>query len=675
MTTPNFVYNETYYLTQNPDVAAVVRAGIYKSGLAHWQAYGQYEGRQASKLFDWQIYRDNNPDLAEAGIVTKEQLTAHFSLYGYKEARVFLSTAVFDWVYYAQQNPDLAAAGITDRAALEDHFKNHGMFEGRIASPLIDGVSYIGQNPDLNALLNAGGNIGGFTNRDTAGIFHYYNYGIYEGRPLGSARDTAPPTALATISHLSDDSGSSTSDFITHTATQTVSGTFTNALGTGETIQVSADGATWVDATTSGNTFSANNVTLSATGATLSVRTVDAGRNVLSGNGHSYTLDTTAPTATVSSATINPSDSVSVKSTEIGTAYLVHNTVNVTNLSAITSATDNKVNLVAITAANTNTNLAATGLIDGIYHVYTVDIAGNLSAASTGSIAVTMPPDTTAPTMSSAAVSTDGLSVVITYSENVTGPAESLDYSIGGYAGQVNGAAIGTGADANKVTLTLSVAIEQGATVSNLSYARMGGATVDSIKDLTGNAQGYQTLVSITNNSTAIVGTTGNDALTGSGSADFIYGLAGNDTITGGAGADTLTGGAGADVFVYTNHADWDASETITDFATSALNAVALTDGALTNIDGDIFLFDLSDLASITGYVALVTTATSGVSTLNVADYVIGNSATAAHAQFLLSGTDTLKFDPDGTGAAAAITVVGHYTYTWLTGTMIAVQA
>ena len=68
--------------------------------------------------------------------------------------------------------------------------------------------------------------------------------------------DTAAPTAIATVTAISADSGTA-GDFITNVASQTVSGTFTGTLGAGEKIQVSADGTTWVEATTGGGTFTA----------------------------------------------------------------------------------------------------------------------------------------------------------------------------------------------------------------------------------------------------------------------------------------------------------------------------------------------------------------------------------------------------------------------------------
>ena len=99
--------------------------------------------------------------------------------------------------------------------------------------------------------------------------------------------------------------------------------------------------------------------------------------------------DTTAPTASVTAATITTSGNAVVRSTETGTAYLVKTTVSVSNnLTSITGAADSQWNSVAISLANTDTNLPATGLADGIYKVYAVDAAGNLSSASSNSVTV-----------------------------------------------------------------------------------------------------------------------------------------------------------------------------------------------------------------------------------------------------------------------------------------------
>merc|ERR1712000_645133 len=82
-----------------------------------------------------------------------------------------------------------------------------------------------------------------------------------------------------------------------------------------------------------------------------------------------------------------------VQSTEVGTAYLVKSTVTVNDLASITGATINLWNSVTISTAAANTNLAATGLVDGTYKVYAVDAEGNLSTASNNSVTI----DTMAP--------------------------------------------------------------------------------------------------------------------------------------------------------------------------------------------------------------------------------------------------------------------------------------
>jgi len=125
--------------------------------------------------------------------------------------------------------------------------------------------------------------------------------------------------------------------------------------------------------------------------------------------------DTTAPTASVTTTTLTTSGSAVVQSTETGTAYLVNTTVSVSNLASITGATDSQWNSVAISSANTNTNLAATGLVDGTYKVYAVDAAGNLSSASTNSVTL----DTTAPTVSSVSTTADNQSSV-SITDNIT---------------------------------------------------------------------------------------------------------------------------------------------------------------------------------------------------------------------------------------------------------------
>jgi len=99
--------------------------------------------------------------------------------------------------------------------------------------------------------------------------------------------------------------------------------------------------------------------------------------------------DNTAPTASVTAATITTSGNAVVRSTETGTAYLVNTAITVSNLDSITGAADNQWNSIYISSADTDTNLPATGLADGTYKVYAIDAAGNLSSASRSSVCKT----------------------------------------------------------------------------------------------------------------------------------------------------------------------------------------------------------------------------------------------------------------------------------------------
>ncbi|MFM7262321.1 MAG: Ig-like domain-containing protein, partial [Acidimicrobiales bacterium] len=136
----------------------------------------------------------------------------------------------------------------------------------------------------------------------------------------------------------------------------------------------------------------------------------------------SSSTDITAPTASVTTATLNPSQSATVQSTETGTAYLVKSTVSVTNEASITGAAANLWNSVTVTSANTNTPLALTGLVSGTYKAYAVDAAGNLSAASSNSVTVDADVPTVAVSRSGSGTVGGGQSVDITFtlSESTT---------------------------------------------------------------------------------------------------------------------------------------------------------------------------------------------------------------------------------------------------------------
>jgi hypothetical protein len=114
-------------------------------------------------------------------------------------------------------------------------------------------------------------------------------------------------------------------------------------------------------------------------------------------------VDTAAPTPTVSAISIISTGNVTVRSSEIGTAYLVKSSLNVSALADITGAADGDWNQVAIATANTDTNLSAAGLATATYKLYVVDALGNLSAGSSNLVTIAT---ATAPSMATNAAPT-----------------------------------------------------------------------------------------------------------------------------------------------------------------------------------------------------------------------------------------------------------------------------
>ncbi len=98
------------------------------------------------------------------------------------------------------------------------------------------------------------------------------------------------------------------------------------------------------------------------------------------------------PQSSLATGTFNYTETIQVQSSEPGTAYLVHTSITVSNLSDITSAADNLWNQTTISTADTDTGMLAIGLMDGNYQLYTINNIGHLSIASTNSITLDSKP-------------------------------------------------------------------------------------------------------------------------------------------------------------------------------------------------------------------------------------------------------------------------------------------
>jgi hypothetical protein len=194
--------------------------------------------------------------------------------------------------------------------------------------------------------------------------------------------DTAGPSETISSATLSSDTGTSSTDFITNTATQTISGSLSTNIASGETVYVSLDnGNTWAAATVTvgQNTWSLAGQTLTGSG-TLKVKVTDVAGNDGSVFSQSYSLDTVAPTAIALNHT-------SVTEADTGTSSTIAS-LSSTDLNAVTYAlvagngtndADNSSFSITGTSLKTNTNLAA-----GTYNIQVAatDAAGNVTYQS-----------------------------------------------------------------------------------------------------------------------------------------------------------------------------------------------------------------------------------------------------------------------------------------------------
>ena len=109
--------------------------------------------------------------------------------------------------------------------------------------------------------------------------------------------DRVAPAQKISINSLSADTGTA-GDFITRTAAQTISGTLSAALGSGDVLQGSLDnGTTWADITAmaSGTAISWSGATLNAGTGTIRLRLLDQAGNDGNTASRGYTLATTPP--------------------------------------------------------------------------------------------------------------------------------------------------------------------------------------------------------------------------------------------------------------------------------------------------------------------------------------------------------------------------------------------
>jgi hypothetical protein len=192
---PNPLFNERYYLANNPDVRGAVASGAFPSGYYHFINHGQFEQRDPSQMLDTQYYLTKYPDIANAVsnhlTVNGVPITAwwHFNTYGAHEGRQ--GSPLFDPQYYLGKYPNIQQGvntGALPSAAY--HFARWGIYQNYDPSPLINAFYYMHEN-QIVQLAVANGTV-------QSPLEHFFTYDMNSGHPL----DLSPTPLFNTTDYL-----------------------------------------------------------------------------------------------------------------------------------------------------------------------------------------------------------------------------------------------------------------------------------------------------------------------------------------------------------------------------------------------------------------------------------------------------------------------------------------
>ncbi|WP_341423486.1 BapA-related adhesin SiiEA [Escherichia fergusonii] len=223
--------------------------------------------------------------------------------------------------------------------------------------------------------------------------------------------DTTSPEAAKsiTITGISDDTGASSSDFITSDTTLTVRGVLGAALGANEFAQISTDnGATWVNVTVAADGLNWTYVdgrTLTNGTTTWQVRVVDLAGNVGATGSQSAQIDTVNPAQVLTIA------SISTDTGSSATDFITSDTTLTLTGSLGAGLASGEVAQISLDGGATWTTLTTNGtqwtytdsrtLTDGsyVYQVRVLDLAGNTGPVVSKTVVVDTINPTATPTI------------------------------------------------------------------------------------------------------------------------------------------------------------------------------------------------------------------------------------------------------------------------------------
>lgn len=171
MLTLRTLFDRTYYLENNPDVAVAVARGTVSSPFDHYRKIGKFENRNPNALFDASYYLDTNTDVAISARENGFSGADHFIAFGQFENRK--PNPLFDVGFYLATNPDVQTAVQTNQFSPFEHYLKFGQFENRRASNLFDPNFYLEKYPLIAAFVRNG--------TVKSAIAHYLQFGQSEG--------------------------------------------------------------------------------------------------------------------------------------------------------------------------------------------------------------------------------------------------------------------------------------------------------------------------------------------------------------------------------------------------------------------------------------------------------------------------------------------------------------
>nr|WP_245397282.1 Ig-like domain-containing protein [Citrobacter rodentium] len=311
-----------------------------------------------------------------------------------------------------------------------DFITNHNqvVLDGSLSAPLASGetaqISLDGGTTWIDLLVN--GTSWSFTDGRTLadGGYLYFVRVIDAAGNVGSVDsqavrvDTTPPAVtLISIDAISQDTGLSASDYITHDNQIALQGSLNAALASDEHVQISFDGGnTWTDVSVSGQSWSfVDGRTLADGDYHYQLRVIDQAGNVSATTSQTVTVDTLVPDATKTIAF----DSITDDSGLSGSDFITKDTSLSLQGSLGATLSPGEIVQISLDGGATWQNVTVIGnswsFADGRtlgegahdYWVRVIDTAGNIGATAHQQVIVDLTPPDSAITVSIDSISTD----------------------------------------------------------------------------------------------------------------------------------------------------------------------------------------------------------------------------------------------------------------------------